>query len=105
MAKDYDYEAARRAGIKGPGPDQHWPSRVPSGPEEGKILKHPRHPTIHKTVAGEAAAGMQFYRKGRELYSGPSVPTGAKPVSGERLLSKPRLKTGPDPTFDDTRRR
>lgn len=103
MPKDYDYATARRAGIKAPPPGGHWPSRVGRGPDEGRILKHPRHETIGKTVAGEKEAGMQFYRKGTKLFSGETVPSGAKAVAPERLTAKPRIKAGPDPTFDRTR--
>ena len=36
----------------------HWDSR---NPETGLILKHPNHPTFHKTMQGEREAGMKVY--------------------------------------------
>ena len=65
---DYDYKSAKRAGIK-PDSTGHWPSR---DPKTGLILKGTRHPTYHKTVEGEAKAGMEIYkgRNGR-MYSRP----------------------------------
>lgn len=57
----YDMEAAVAAGLtadkKG-----HWPSRVPSGTNEGLILKDLGHPTFMKTVEAEKRAGMAWYQ-------------------------------------------
>lgn len=51
----YDTETARRFGIQ---PDEtgHMPSRAPNG----QLLKGRKHPTFHKTVAGETGAGFQI---------------------------------------------
>ena len=57
----YDYENANKYGITR-GPDGHMASRVPSGPDEGLILKSENHPTFGLTVQGETQAGMDFYR-------------------------------------------
>ena len=70
MPKDYDYESAESAGL-GPGKKGHWPSRVPSGPKRGLILKPEGHKTFGETLKGEAQAGMTIYRKGGRLYSFP----------------------------------
>tara|TARA_X000001388_G_scaffold18454_1_gene11792 strand:- start:938 stop:3985 length:3048 start_codon:yes stop_codon:yes gene_type:complete len=67
----YDYETARLNNLERDPVDGHYPSRVPSGPDEGLILKDESHPTFGLTVAGEQQAGMSFYtattgpRKGR----------------------------------------
>lgn len=54
---EYDYAAAEKAGL-GPDADGHWPSR---DPKTGRILKSINHPTFHKTVRGEEAAGMAWW--------------------------------------------
>lgn len=69
MAGDYDYKSAIEAGMK---PVKgHWGSRVPSGPKEGLILKSRRHPTFHKTVAGEKKLNYDFIVKKGRVYSFP----------------------------------
>ena len=65
----YDDETARRAGLK-PDKTNHMPSRVPSGPDEGQILKGKKHETFHKTVKGEKEAGYEkFKSKNKKYYS------------------------------------
>jgi hypothetical protein len=56
---DYYMDDAVAAGIEPE--DGHWPSRVDRGPNTGMILKKPHHPTFHKTLKGEKAAGMKWY--------------------------------------------
>ncbi len=56
---DYYLDEAVAAGIEPE--DGHWPSRVDKGPNTGLILKKPHHPTFHKTLKGEKAAGMTWY--------------------------------------------
>ena len=64
----YDYESARKAGLK---PDEtgHWPSREP---KSGLILKGKKHDTWGLTEEGESKAGYEIY-KGEEgrYYSRP----------------------------------
>lgn len=55
----YDYASAKKAGLK-PDATGHWPSR---DPKTGQILKGQKHPTYHKTTAGEKKAGYKI-RKG-----------------------------------------
>ena len=57
---NYDLESAEAAGMK-PDRDGHYGSRVPSGPQEGLILKSLDHPTFGKTVEAEAKAGMEWW--------------------------------------------
>ena len=54
----YDYNSARKSGLKR---DEtgHYSSR---NPVTGQILKGKKHPTFHKTVAGEKAAGYEMYK-------------------------------------------
>lgn len=53
----YDIKAARKAGMKRD-KTGHMSSRSPSG----QILKGMYHPTFHKTIAGEKAAGYEMYK-------------------------------------------
>ena len=52
----YDYATAKMAGLS-PNEEGHWPSRVPSGPLKGLILKGRRHETWHKTVERDKRLG------------------------------------------------
>jgi hypothetical protein len=64
---DYDYKSAKEAGLS---PENgHWPSRVPSGKNEGLLLKSSRHPTFGKTVLGERKAGYRIRSKQGRLFS------------------------------------
>jgi hypothetical protein len=56
--KDYDMNSALAAGLKA---DEtgHWPSR---DPQSGLLLKGRGHETFHKTLEGEANAGMRVYQ-------------------------------------------
>ena len=69
----YDY---RNAFANGLGPDEtgHFPSRVPSGPNEGLILKLPGHPTMDKTIQSENEAGFEVKEIGGRIFSRPGVP-------------------------------
>lgn len=59
--RGYDYNAARKSGIKR---DEtgHYPSR---NPRTGQILKGRKHPTFGKTVEGERSAGYTI-EKGKD---------------------------------------
>lgn len=64
---DYDYETAKRFGIK-PDKSGHMPSRSP----DGQILKGRKHPTFHKTIKGEEEAGYEIKKGlGGRYYSKP----------------------------------
>ena len=69
LSKKYYKKAAEKAGIK---PDEtgHWPSR---DEKSGRILKHEKHPTFHKTIKGEKDAGYTLYKHKRSdrMYSFP----------------------------------
>lgn len=68
---DYDMEAARKAGMtpervpsEKPGGEmvEHWGSRIPTGPNEGLILKSPGHSTFGtETLPGEEKSGMRWF--------------------------------------------
>jgi hypothetical protein len=55
----YDYESARKAGIR-PDKTGHWPSREP---RTGLILKGRKHPTFYKTVAADKKLGYMMQKK------------------------------------------
>ncbi len=57
--KGYDYEGARKAGLKRD-KTGHWPSRVP---RTGLILKGRKHPTFHKTVAADKRLGYMMQKR------------------------------------------
>ena len=78
-SEDYYMKEAVAAGIK---PDNgHWPSRIDQGPNRGMILKKPNHPTFHKTIKGEEAAGMEwYYRSSNQRYY--TFPKGEKVGKG-----------------------
>lgn len=83
----YDYENAKSVGL-GPNPEPgetfgHWPSRVPTGSQEGLILKHETHPTFPLAIQEDIEAGYQPFRspEGR-IYTFPkdqTPPEGYKP--------------------------
>ena len=98
---DYDYASAKKAGL---GPvEGHWPSRVPSGADEGLILKLPGHPTLDKTLRGEQEAGYGIIQRGSRLYSyersDPRLRAGS--VSAPRS----RMPSGAMPTKPEKRKR
>ena len=66
----YDYQTAKKYNIK-PDKTGHWQSRVPSGEDEGLILKLKGHPTLTKTFAGELKLGYSIFRNNNtgRLYS------------------------------------
>lgn len=70
--QDYDMENAVAAGLQA---DEtgHWPSRVPTGPNEGMLLKSEKHPTFGLTTQGERDAGYILWRrnKDKQLFSFP----------------------------------
>ena len=53
----YDYETARRYGLKR-NPEGRMPSRAPSG----QLLKGRKHETWDKTVEGEKQMGYEIYK-------------------------------------------
>ena len=61
----YDYEEAKRRGIKRDSTG-HMQSRIP---ETGRILKGKKHPTIYKTKKIEKAFGYKIIKKDGKLYS------------------------------------
>ena len=67
---DYDYKNAIDAGLFTP-KGHHWPSRVPSGPKEGLLLKSPKHPTFGKTIHSEFRLGNRIVKREGRLYSEP----------------------------------
>ena len=60
----YDYDTARKAGIK-PDADDKWPSR---DPKSGRILKGRKHETFGETIKGESEAGYEIYKGKDGLY-------------------------------------
>ncbi len=72
--KGYDYETAKKSGIK---PDEtgHWPSR---DPKSGKLLKGRKHPTWNLTEKGERQAGYNIIKKNGRYYSVPNEKTKSK---------------------------
>lgn len=83
----YDYETALKYNIQ---PDEtgHWQSRVPSGEDEGLILKLEGHPTISKTFAKELQLGFSIYKKNdnNRLYSLKN-----NPGKGYTLIASPKM--------------
>ncbi len=67
----YDMSTAQAVGLKADPKTGHWPSRVPSGPLEGLILKGRRHETWHKAVEGDKRAGygIRWDSKKKRYYS------------------------------------
>ena len=78
--QDYDWDAVK-AWEKETGevweptimPDgkPHYPSRIPSGKNEGLLLKGKKHETWNLLEEGEKEAGMKIYKKGKRYYSKP----------------------------------
>jgi hypothetical protein len=62
----YDYESAKKHGVKMDPVSKHWQSREP---KTGLLLKGRGHKTWHKTVAGEKKAGYEIYKKNGRYYS------------------------------------
>jgi len=101
----YNMEAAKKAGLK-PDKTGHWGSRVPAGKSRGLILKDEKHPTFHKTIAAEGAAGYKVYKntKTKALHSFPGkekvgkeyepykTTTKTIPSQGGKAYAKPRRK-------------
>ena len=65
---NYDYESAIEARLH-PDKTGHWPSHVPSGRNEGLILKHETHPTFYRTIQTEHKHGYELKRLHNRLYS------------------------------------
>ena len=63
----YNYDAAKKAGVT-PDESGHWAS---INPNDGMILKGPRHPSIMKTRKTERILGNKIIRKDGERYSVP----------------------------------
>lgn len=79
----YDYDGAKKAGLKPDPKTGRWPSR---DPKTGLLFKGSNHRTWPKTVAGEKKEGYYIYkRKGR--YYSKEKPTTA-PLRSSLLLKK-----------------
>lgn len=65
----YDMESAVESGIKPDPETKHWPSRVPSGPKEGLLLKGKKHETWDLLEKGEKEAGYEIFKSGGRYYS------------------------------------
>ena len=64
----YDYKSAIQAGLQPEADEEgvlHWPSRIPSGPNEGLLLKGRQHETWHKTELDEKELGYTIKKKTR----------------------------------------
>ena len=64
----YDYESARKAGLK-PDKTGHWSTRVPSGPNRGLILKGMKHHTIGLSKEADSKLGYRWIKKNGRYYS------------------------------------
>tara|TARA_R100000656_G_scaffold84031_1_gene61357 strand:+ start:609 stop:1235 length:627 start_codon:yes stop_codon:yes gene_type:complete len=64
----YDYRTAESNKMKAD-KTGHWASRVPSGKDEGLILKGRGHETYDKTVSTEKDMGYEIYEKDGRDYS------------------------------------
>lgn len=103
--EDYDYKSAIEAWLK---PDEtgHWPSRIPTGPNEGLILKSENHPTFSLTLEAEREAGNVLYRHrgtGR-LYSFPKSKTVGpefKSYAEEATEEAEKIEKGPTGAIPD----
>ena len=68
----YDYVSAVEAGITPSAHgSRHWPSRIPSGPNEGLLLKGKTHKTWYRLKEGEEAAGNKIITKSGRSYGVP----------------------------------
>jgi len=67
----YDYRTAESNKMK-PDKKGKWSSRVPSGKDEGLILKGRGHETYDKTVSAEKDMGYEMYEKDGRDYSRPN---------------------------------
>ena len=65
----YDYKSAKKFGIR-PDKTGHYPSRES---RTGLILKGRKHPTFHKTIAGEERAGFEIFKQNGRYYSRPKT--------------------------------
>ena len=86
----YDYESALKYGMQPNPVDQHWSSRVGTGPQEGLILKSESHPTMWMTLESEAAGGYNLFRNALDgrLYSfpkGSAIPDGYYPYEDTQI--------------------
>ena len=50
--------------------EKHYASRLPSGKDEGLLLKGKQHESWNLLELGEKEAGMDIYTKGNRYYSG-----------------------------------
>lgn len=66
---DYDYRNAIKAGLQPKEEGAHWPSRVPSGANEGLILKLPGHETLGIAVKEDQRLGYETVMRGNRMYS------------------------------------
>ena len=77
---DYDWDAVKdweketgeiwKATIL-PDGKPHYPSRIPSGKNEGLLLKGKKHETWNLLESGEEKAGYKIYKKGKRYYIRP----------------------------------
>lgn len=68
---NYDMDSAVKAGLQADSTG-HWPSRIPTGSQEGLLLKGRGHQTWPLTEQGEREAGMEIYQgPNRRYYSRP----------------------------------
>lgn len=67
---DYDYDTARRLGLKPQPVDDdtvpHWPSRDPAS---GMLLKGRSHPTFDKGVKVDEELGYKLKKRGGRYYT------------------------------------
>lgn len=75
----YDYESAKKAGLK-PGRDGHWPSREP---RSGLVLKGRKHPTYKKALHADERLGYEHKKKNGRYYSIKTNPGKHNPHSKE----------------------
>ena len=87
----YDYEGARKAGLK-PDKGGHWPSR---DPKSGVIFKGAGHRTFHKTQAGELGAGNETYKSEDGRYRTRPIKYRSLPKRETPPISPPVVNTGP----------
>lgn len=79
----YDYEGAKKAGLKRDPKTGRWPSR---DPKTGLIFKGSNHPTWPKTVKAEKKAGYYIYEY-KDRYYSKKKPT-TRPLRSTLLLKR-----------------
>jgi len=79
----YDYEGAKKAGLKRDPKTGRLASR---DPKTGLLLKGRKHKTWNKTVEGEKKAGYYIYKSGKRYYSKKKPTT--RPLRSTLLLKR-----------------